>query len=84
LIINEDVGSSASHSFPKLRKTCAPAYRQAGFCAGEKYGNLAECLSNNKIKSPYMPFCLIFCNIKTSYNQDGNGAKRKSMVVRIV
>jgi hypothetical protein len=38
----------------------------------------------SKIKSPYMPFGLIFCNIYTSYNRHNNAAKRKSIIVRFV
>jgi hypothetical protein len=38
----------------------------------------------SEIKSPYMPFGLIFCNIYTSYNRHSNAAKRKSIIVRFV
>ncbi|MBL7690649.1 MAG: hypothetical protein JNM41_03580 [Flavipsychrobacter sp.] len=74
----------ASHCFPK------PAHYfslSSHLPAGRQASAHPECFRDKgriEIKSSYILFTHISCNIRTSYNQYGNGAKGKSMIVRFV
>ena len=72
LIINGFMGSKRAVCVPKNSQKTPTRFL------------IPNAFRDEQIKSPYLPLGLFSCNINTSYNRDGNGAKRKSMIVRFV